>query len=71
MHSALLGKVGQTFVAIGEAGRIRSKKFSANYFIFASAIHGVKIAAPIVLTQHKGHERRGEAQTPIVIELAY
>ncbi len=42
-----------------------------------SPISGVRIAAPIVLAQHKEHERIGEAQTPvrcaspIVIELSY
>jgi hypothetical protein len=43
----------------------------------ASPIGGVRIAGPIVLAQHKGNERIGEAQTtihsasPIVIEIAY
>jgi hypothetical protein len=67
-------------VFIGEAGRFRSasNKVSRIFHICrASPISGVRIAAPIVLAQHKKHERIGEARTsmrrasPIVIKLAY
>ncbi len=42
-----------------------------------SPLSGISIAGPLVLTQHKGNKRIGEAQTtirsasPIVIEIAY
>jgi hypothetical protein len=42
-----------------------------------SPISGVRIAAPMILAQHKGNERMGKARTPvrctspIVVELAY
>ncbi len=49
---------------IGKAGRIRSanKKFSQMFLVrCALPIGGVRIAGPIVLVQHKGNERIGEA----------
>ncbi len=63
----------------GEAWRIRSanSKFSGIFYVrCASPNSGVRIAAPIVLAQHKENERIGEAwitirsASPIVIELA-
>jgi hypothetical protein len=54
------------------------KRFSWIFNIrHASPITGVRIAAPIVLPQHKENEKIGEARTlvrrasPIVIELTY
>jgi hypothetical protein len=76
----LKAKRGAFAAPIGEAQRIRSakNKIFADFNIRrASTISGVRIAAPIVLAQHKEHERIGEARTPvrhaspIVIELAY
>jgi hypothetical protein len=65
---------------IGEARHIRSAKklFSRNFvYLPRLPISGARIAVQIVLAQHKGHERIGEARTskccalPIVTELAY
>ncbi len=64
---------------IGEAGQIHrtNKKFSRIFFyIHCASPIGVRIVEPIVIAQHKGNERIGEAQTnlrtwPIVIEIAY
>jgi hypothetical protein len=76
----LKAKRGAYAAPIGEARRIRSAsyKFSQIFFICcALPTGGVRIAAPIVLAQHKEHERIGEALTsirwasPIVIELAF
>jgi hypothetical protein len=52
----------------GEAGQIRSanKKFLQIYFYSLHVAHWRStIAGPIVLVQHKGKNRIGEAQTPI------
>ncbi len=71
---------GTLAAPIGEARQIRSAntKFLQIFFYVrcASPISGVRIAAPIVLAQHKENERIGEARitirsaSPIVIELA-
>ncbi len=65
---------GETFAApIGEAGQIRSANMK---FSRTSPIGGIRMAAPIVLAQHKENERIGEARvticsaSPIVIEIA-
>ncbi len=48
-----------------------------NFFLFAAFRFAVRIAAPFVLAQHKGHERRGETRkeirstVPIVPEIAF
>jgi hypothetical protein len=74
----------------GEAGRLRraSRQSTANskrqlevfvdfFFRCTSPFSGELIAGPIVLAQHKGDERIGEARTtvrsasPIIIEFAY
>jgi hypothetical protein len=54
------------------------RRFLGFFFIRCAApIGGVWITGPMVLAQHKGNERIGEAQTaihsalPIVIEIAY
>jgi hypothetical protein len=46
-------------------GLIRSasnKKVRIFMVLFASPVRGIKITAPIVLAQHKGHERISEAR---------
>ncbi len=60
--------IAQHLAFIGEAGNTagNNEKFSLVFFIrCASPIGGVQIAGPIVLAQHKGNRRIGEAQTPI------
>jgi hypothetical protein len=55
-------------VPIGKTGRIRSanKEISLIFFIHHTLpVSGTRIAAPVVLAQHKGHERIGEARKPI------
>ncbi len=75
----LKAKWGAFAAPIGEVRRICSanKKFSQIFFIrCALPISGERIAAPVVLAQHKEHERIDEAQkticsaSPIVIEIA-
>ncbi len=70
---------GMLAAPIGEAPQIRSANmnFSRNFYVrCASPISGVRIAAPLVLAQHKENERIGKARItirsalPIVIELA-
>ncbi len=63
---------------MGEVRRIRSAtRLFSQIFIYSLLIRGARIVAPIVLAQHKEHERIGEAGTsmrrvsPIVIELTY
>jgi hypothetical protein len=77
LYPALIGEAVRFAVPLGKAGRF----CSANKKIFADFLYlpisGVRIAAPIVLAQHKRSERIGKARTPvcrtspIVIELAY
>jgi hypothetical protein len=64
---------------IGEARQIRSanKQFSRIFFYsLRFAYKGERIAAPIILAQHKGNKRIGEARitlrraSPIVLKLA-
>ncbi len=61
-------KWGAFAVPIGEAQRIRSANYKFHGFFFircASPTSRVRIAAPIVLVQHKEHERIGEVRTSI------
>ncbi len=79
-HSVLLGEAGERLLHLqakrGEfVAPIRS--FCGFFYVrCASPISGVRIAAPIVLVQHKENERIGEVRitilsaSPIVIELA-
>jgi hypothetical protein len=80
LRSALIGEAVRVRRAFRRSGSFAApiRGFSRIFHICrASPISGVRIAAPIVLAQHKGSERIGEARTPvrcaspIVIELAY
>ncbi len=73
-------KRGALAAPIGEARRIRSANYKFLWIFFircASPTGVVQIAAPIVLEQHKGNKRIGEARTsircasPIVLEIAF
>jgi hypothetical protein len=61
-------KQGTLATPIGGVKRIHSadKEFLW-IFLFAvlSLINGLKIAVPIILVQHKRHERLGDALTPL------
>jgi hypothetical protein len=76
----LKAKQGAFAAQIGKARHIRSaNKLLSGFLIIccASPFSGARIAAPIVLVQHKEHQRIGQAQTsmrrasPIVIKLTY
>ncbi len=65
-----IGKQGEFAAPIGSF-------FKKNFLHCVSPIGGVRITGPILLAQHKGNEKIGEARTPfcralpIVIEIAY
>jgi hypothetical protein len=62
MNPALLGNAQRARHAYSKAGRIRHSS-TKNYDIClvcpALSVSGVKIAAPIALAQHKGHNKIG------------
>jgi hypothetical protein len=80
-HPALIGKSRNARCAYRQSGvnsQGQLEVFAVFFFIpCASFISRVWIAGPIVLVQHKGNERIGEAPTsirrasPIVIEISF
>ncbi len=80
LHSALIGEAGTRSPHLqAKQGKFVAPIRSFRGFFYvrcASPISGVRIAAPIVLAQHKDNERIGEAwktirsSSPIVIEIA-
>ncbi len=61
LHPALIGKARRLWAKQGEFPA-PIKKFRGFFFLrCTSPISGVKIAAPIVLTQYKGHKRIDKA----------
>jgi hypothetical protein len=79
-HPALKGEADNARCAYRHIGEFTVPIISFQgffYFRSVSPISGVRIAGPIVLVQHKGHERIGKPRMPIrralpiVIEIAY
>jgi hypothetical protein len=63
-NPALIGKAGHSCASIGKAWFAAPITKIRGFFYVrcTSPRSGIKIAAPIVLAQRKGHKRRGEAQ---------
>ncbi len=64
-HPALKGEADNAHRAYRRIHSANNKFSRIFYFRSTSPISGVRITGPIVLVQHKGHERIGKAQMPI------
>jgi hypothetical protein len=69
-HPALKGEADNARRAYRPIGEFTAQIISFRgffYFRSASPFSGVRIAGPIVLVQHKGHERIGKARMPFAV----